>query len=483
MAYIRLFLTLHIACTWVCCDNESSKVIQVDDKVGESCLPREPVKALDAWRMQLPSAGPATIIKRNRGGFTDIFLKSPISDAQIGIRKEWGGSVVFFGDKYEPARNTIDANDTGRELQIAIYDNSRLFQGCAYDASCKPPDRVCDASITYLGWNPVQGGDECNRGGKVTGSNINDEVRDDDALEIIVKPRQWNPDWKSPTCENDGCSEPLKDVGVTFKLRFRFVESDVVEISMEVVNDEDMNHVETEQEFPTLYVANNASGLDLDRLFDSEGKRIELNTQAKSGAEYSDFNSKNGWVAWTQPAQKYGMGIAMDQMFAKFRGIGGDGSKAPYFHSVRPQFPFALASKATVRGRAYIALGDYDHIKERFDALIAKRAPFGELDSPLVETSIGAGEPLNIQGWVLDNRTDVRLELLIDGVSIDTLAPTENRSDVCALYPNYKGCPNAGFKATLDTTNWSSCAHLLEVVAIDSDANRQTIGERKIAVQ
>ena len=44
----------------------------------------------------------------------------------MGIRREWGGSIVFFGqtDNSEMGMNptnAIDAHDTGREIQVGPY--------------------------------------------------------------------------------------------------------------------------------------------------------------------------------------------------------------------------------------------------------------------------------------------------------------------------------------------------------------------------
>jgi len=57
----------------------------------------------------------------------------------FGLRREWGGSIVFFGIArgygagLNPT-NAIDANDTGREVQVAFYDPDRLMQNCAWNA-------------------------------------------------------------------------------------------------------------------------------------------------------------------------------------------------------------------------------------------------------------------------------------------------------------------------------------------------------------
>ena len=121
----------------------------------------------------LPSLAPLGAIETTEvDQFTDDYLYSPSGEFKIGTRREWGSTVVFFGmADGEPGinqTNTIDANDTGRELQVALYDYPRLRQGCAWNASCKKDvEEGCGKEITFLGWNPVQGGNRCNNGSPV----------------------------------------------------------------------------------------------------------------------------------------------------------------------------------------------------------------------------------------------------------------------------------------------------------------------------
>ncbi|RME23157.1 MAG: hypothetical protein D6806_11755, partial [Deltaproteobacteria bacterium] len=62
---------------------------------------------------------------------------------KVGIRREWGGTIVFYGlvGSSGPGMNgsnVIDANDTGREVQVAFYDPDRALQNCVWDAGASP---------------------------------------------------------------------------------------------------------------------------------------------------------------------------------------------------------------------------------------------------------------------------------------------------------------------------------------------------------
>ncbi len=136
--------------------------------VAGSCVPvptPRPVPSDPLPTLEPRGATETTTVDR----FTDDYLYSPAGEFKIGTRREWGSTVVFFGRADgSPGineTNTIDANDTGRELQVALYDYERRRQGCAWNASCE--EGVvdgCGNEITFLGWNPVQGGNECEQG-------------------------------------------------------------------------------------------------------------------------------------------------------------------------------------------------------------------------------------------------------------------------------------------------------------------------------
>ena len=157
-----------------------------------------------------PSEDPLNIVadfgireSANNGGFTDHFLYSnSAKQFKIGVREQWGSSIVFLGFSNNVNSNVIDANDTGREVQIAIYDPDRIMQNCAHNASCATTPTECANSITFLGWNPVQGGNRCNNGSPTESiSGTNGEMI------ASVVPYQWNPAWDRTDCFSDICSD------------------------------------------------------------------------------------------------------------------------------------------------------------------------------------------------------------------------------------------------------------------------------------
>lgn len=441
------------------------------------CAPVTAAADVDPWAMRPKSAGFGGISTETTGTHQDVFLDSPTKYIRIGARLDWGGTVVFFGLAANAKSNVIDANDTGRELQLALYDPSRIRQGCAVTASCETSLGSCAASITYLGWDPVQGGDECGHGAPVISHGAVG-----DALELVIQPLQWNPDWNAPDCRTSACTATGLPVDVTYRMRLRFVREHVVEVDTEVASKETISHPSTGQEFPTLYVSNGANGNpDLPQLLDAAGSAVTIATPANDGFYVANFTSPAPWVSWQNATKDYGVGIAMDQGITAWQGWRGDGSKAPYFHNVRAQIAFALAAGASVRGMSYLALGGFSTVQSELDAALKARGPFGHVDTPAADGTSAA--TLNVAGWALDNRAGTTIEVQVDGKPVGTASVDQARPDVCAVYPAYVGCPNAGFATSISTSGWGTCPHLVRVVAKDSDGNAQVLGERVVTAK
>lgn len=445
-----------------------------------ACAPVTAAADVDPWSMRPKAAGFGGIHTSSSGGHSDVFLSSPSDLIRIGVRLDWGGTVVFFGLTGNAGSNVIDANDTGRELQIALYDPTRAHQPCAATATCVSNPASCGNSITFLGWNPVQGGDECGHGAKVVSHG-----KVGDALEVVVQPLEWNPDWNKPDCTQSACGASGVPVDVRYRVRFRFLTEHVVEVATQVVSQESFSHPVTGQEWPTLYVSHGSSGPDLPVLLDASGKAIAINQKGNDGFLYANFTSPAPWVSWQNKNHDYGVGLAMDQGTTAFQGWRGDGTNAPYFHNVRAQVSFGIDAGKTLHGIAYLALGSLATVKSELDGILGKRGPFGVVDAPASGSPVGyqPGTSIPVRGWVLDNGAVQNVHVQIDGTDVATIPVKAGRPDVCAVYPAYASCPDVGYDGTVDTTGLSACNHLLRVVATDADGNQQVLGERVIAPQ
>ena len=419
-----------------------------------------PAPDVDPWTIRVPSAGFGGITTVDNGLHQDLVLSSPAGSTLISVRLDWGGAVVYFGPSAGP--NVIDADDTGRELQLALYDPSRAMQGCAFNASCQTTPSTCANSITFLGWDPVQGGDECGHGAQVLESG-----RAGDAMRVVVRPLQWNPDWDAPDCRQSACGASGTPVAVKFTFELRFVAEDVVEIASEVTSEETFDHPTTAQEFPTLYVAHGT--FDLPLLVDAAGNAVTLSTPGNDGFFYGNFTSPAPLVSWQTSDRSAGVTIASDEGITNWQGWRGDGQTAPYFHNVRQQIAFGLAAGGTVRGISYLGLGGFDHAHTAVTSVLRSRPPFGRIDSL---------DGTHLVGWVLDNDRVPTVTLERDWAPPVPLAVEAVREDVCATYPAYPNCPGGGIETSIPPPPADGCAHLYRLIATDGDGNRTILGER-----
>lgn len=413
--------------------------------------------------------------------FHDDYLYSPDGEFKIGTRREWGSTVVFFGrGGGEPginASNTIDAYDTGRELQVALYDYDRAEQGCAWDASCmSQPETGCGNNITHLGWNPVQGGDECNRG-----SETDHVIKRPGRLEATLVPRFWNPDWEKKDCSNNFCDLPFElpnRSDVRYRQRLRFVDSHAVEIFMEYTNLTGLEHAPAFQEFPTLYSSFGKVGPDLWKVMNSEGERIEVDQPSNNGFFRRRFDSPGGWAALQNSALDYGVGLYYETRQRSYQAWQRRGE----FNNFRARIKFGLPAWGKVRARAYLLIGSYATIRDTARRLDRAIGPFGGIDSPAPDSAVGP-QP-TITGWALDNWNVTEVELLLDGTSIATTTLTEARNDICTLWPGYEMCKQGvGFSVQADLSMASRCSHILEVRATDTDGNSRTIARQRVFVK
>ena len=425
----------------------------------------------------LPTLQPVSAVQTvQSGGHTDDFLSNAAGDIRVGIRRDWGASIIFWGQQ-AAGTNTIDANDTGREVQVAFYDPTRIKQGCAWNASCvSNPATQCPNSITYLGWNPVQGGNECN-----VGSGVESVAHVPGLLSADVRPLFWNPDWQQQGCGNDGCSNPATQAllsDVRYVQRIRFVHSHIAEIDMTVHNLSGQDHPATLQELPTLYAAFGKFGLgNYNVLLTSDGQQVQIDEPANDGFFAKSFSSPGGWATLQNGPKNYGVGLYHENRQQSWQGW----QKAGVFNNFRAQFTFGIPANLAVRARAYLMLGSAATIAGLAAWLEANLPPFGTIDAPAAEAQV-SGPTLHIAGWTLDNKAVTSLQVEIDGVIVATPPLAVPRPDVCQVWPGYAMCSaNVGFSVDVPTAGLSPCWHLLEVRAQDADGNVRLLGRRRFA--
>ncbi|MBI5511049.1 MAG: Ig-like domain-containing protein [Deltaproteobacteria bacterium] len=448
-----------------------------------SCAPCSPVATPAAVDPDpLPGESPAGRHEVTTvNGFQDDYLYDNADYLKVGVRRDWGGSIIYYGlaGSSGPgvnAANTIDANDTGREVQVAFYDPDRAMQNCAWNAGCATTASDCPVSIAYLGWDPVQGGNRCNVGSGVDAVTFSGGV-----LSVTTRPLFWNPTWDRTDCVRDVCGDSAlrrrrADVRVVQKLSF--VKRHVVQLAYVLTNLAAVDHAPTNQEMPTVYTANGGGGTqDLWRMFDSAGTEISIDQPGNDGFFYKNFSSPGGFAMLQNGALNYGVGLYTENRLTSIQAWQ---NRSLPFNNFRPSFRFGLPASGVVRARSYLLIGSQATITAEAAWLDTHLPPFGTLDSPGADATLSG--QANIAGWALDNIGVTAVSLAVDGTPVTGLTYGSARGDVCLVWPGYAGCPNVGFAGTLDTTRLSACQHLLEIRATDTDGNGRVIARRRVLV-
>ena len=416
-------------------------------------------------------------------GYNDDYIHNQESSRKLGLRRNWGGAIVFFGLDTGSAgtntTNTIDGADTGREVQIAMYDHDRWYQSCAWNASCSTAGSSCEPTMTFFGWNPVQGGNRCNNG-----SGYDSVALEDGAATLTTTPLQWNPHWDRSDCNSNACGDPSVNTlrsDVQLTQRVRFVREDVVELSYRVLNLGDLDHRPAAHEFPTVYAAYGKDGTpDLYRLFDSSGIEITSGWSVDAhGFRYQNFTSPGGWASLQNAGADYGVGLYYETGMGSFQAW--NKAADPKFNNFRGLFSFGLAPYAEVRARSYLILGAIASIGAQAQWLENSLAPFGSLDEPVADATVSG--VISVRGWALDNKAVSQVQMIVDGGAPVTLGYGGSRPDVCMVWPGYSACAgaNVGFQGSLNTSALAAdpCGHVLEINVIDNQGNQHIIARRR----
>ncbi len=476
----------------LCCDdqvnNDDDDLSDCDDPdcadhpVCEACPALVPVEDSPLPVESATAAVESTTIN----GFADDYVYNAAGTLKIGTRRDWGGTIVFFGmDNGSPGlnnTNAIDSADTGREVQVAFYDVDRWYQNCAWNASCNatPSPTECPQQMMWLGWNPVQGGNRCNNG-----SGVDDVILEDGAIDVKTTPLYWNPHWDRSDCNSDACSNPavnMRRSDVEVDQRVRFVRPNIVELSYVVTNLSAIDHAVSAHEFPTVYTSFGRMGTpDLDRLFDSTRTEIPINDHPPADAtfRYKNFTSPGGWVSLQNDALDYGIGLMYENGLDFYQAWQADD---PDFNNFRGLFSFGIPAFGQVRARSYLILGSLDTVAAEAQWLDDNLAPFGSLDAPTSDTPLSGVVP--VHGWAMDNKGVAAVQLIIDGGAPIPLSYGASRPDVCRVWPGYAQCAgnNMGFTGSFnaDALAPSECGNVLEVRVVDTDGNARIIARRRV---
>lgn len=208
---------------------------------------------------------------------------------KLGIALHWGGTISYLENKHCPVEglaNVVGRHDTGRVIQQSWYGTG-------------PIPGVYDPGSSFgMGWkyNPVQGGDQFQNGGRLIDLKITDN-----AIYIKSQPRDW---------ALNGSLAPFYTEN-TYTLM-----EDHVRVDNRAVDFMGVAHPHCDQEIPALYTV---SYLDTFVMYSGDhpwtGEPLTFRRglpfwgdASKTTFVYSEPNTET-WCAWINENDGYGLGL------------------------------------------------------------------------------------------------------------------------------------------------------------------------------
>jgi hypothetical protein len=379
--------------------------------------------------------------------------------ARIGLDAAKGGSIVEVS---LDGTNFVNAHDTGREVQPAMYDGAATYSSF----NCSP-------CIGTWGWNPVLGGDNYNRGSPILSAQLGSGT-----LNVKSQPLQWNPDDKGGGPANpvaaDATIEQAVSVVPGTPLAFK--------VHLTITHTGTDQHYNAEQEIPAVYVNSQYGNLKYyggTRPWTSDAITTVTSVPVLP-ANTGDLYSPEQWAAYTDDNGQ-GLTVFVPGVYPYVNGFSapGGGGSGPtgdatyYFHQ---SAPFTFGPGAVFEGDFYLIPGDQHAARaliyslHRTLAVADSFSPlFASLDAPSANSTI-SGATVQFAGWAIDNTAVSDVELVVDDVGIAAAAPTVDRPDVVAAYPNLAPL-QCGFASTFDSTKLANGKHLMSLRVTDTSGN------------
>jgi hypothetical protein len=380
---------------------------------------------------------------------TVLYLQSHANGhtARIGLDTAWGGAIVEIS---LDGTNFVNAHDTGREVQPAVYDAAPVA-----------------GQMGANGWDPVLGGDKYDHGSPTLSQQVAVS-----SLYTETSPLHWNPD-----VFGGGANAPVTS-DMTFEQTVTLAPGAPLAFQLHLKlthNGSDFHYV-SQQEFPAVYV--NAGYTNLmyyggaTPWTNGSVTLIPVSTTQSSvyapeqSAALVDTNNQGltVFVPGSYPAWA-------SQYFPS-SGSGPTGNTTVY---MRPLTAFNFAPGAVVEGDVYLIPGDAAAARSVVYALHGSvpsaniAAALGNVDSPAPNTII-SGNNFVVAGWAFAKTAISAVDVSIDGTVKGTATLGVARPDVAAAFPQIAPA-DSGWNISLDTTTMTNGTHTITFHVVDSSNN------------
>lgn len=398
---------------------------------------------------------------------TVLYLQSYSSGhtARIGLETAWGGSIVEVS---LDGTNFVNAHDTGREVQAALYDGAAKYDSCS-------------GCTGVFGWNPNLGGDRYDHGSPVLAQQLAA-----DSLYVKAQPLEWYPDDKGggPTTPvlSDAYFEQTVSVvdgaPLAFKVHFRLTHFGT-----------DRHYNVSQQGLPGVYVNSGYGTLVYygDTVPWTRGASSKISVPLSPGTPV--LYTAERWVA-SVDSNNSGLSVFVPvnypyQHAGWFPESGGSGPTGDATYSQAPLSPATIGPGAVIEQDVYLIAGDSSSARDVVYGLHQLLPasdifpPIITLDTPAANATI-SGNNVQISGWSFDDTAVSNVSVFVDDVFKGNAVYGSNRADVAQSWPHAPA--NIGWQFSLDSTQLTNGAHTITIHATDTSNNEAILAPITVTV-
>jgi hypothetical protein len=385
--------------------------------------------------MQTSQSGSVLYLQSTANGHT----------ARIGLDTKWGGAIVEVS---LDGTNFVNAHDTGREVQPALYD--------------------ANGGLGANGWDPVLGGDKYDHGSTVTSQQVSANSLDTQAV-----PLQWNPD-----AFGGGSNAPVKS-DMTFEQTVTVAPGAPLafKVHLKFTHTGTDYHYSTQQEFPAVYVNSTYTNLSYYGGVApwSNGTTTTASVSTTMSSVYAPEQSASLVDSKNQGLTVFVPGSYPMWTSGSFPQSGGSGPTGDATVYMRPLATFGVGPGAVIEGDIYLIPGDAATARAIVYALhpVVPSAniagPFGNVDIPAANATL-SGSSAAVAGWAVSSATVSGVNVYVDGTLKGAAVLGGARPDVAEAFPGIAST-NCGWNFSLDTTTLTNGTHVINVHMLDTSGN------------
>jgi Bacterial Ig domain len=367
--------------------------------------------------------------------------------ARIGLDTAWGGAIVEIS---LDGTNFVNAHDTGREVQPAVYDAAPVA-----------------GEVGANGWDPVLGGDKYDHGSPTLSQQVAVS-----SLYTETAPLHWNPD-----VFGGGTNAPVTS-DMTFEQTVTLAPGAPLafQLHLKLTHNGSDYHYVSQQEFPAVYVNSGYTNLVY---YGSAAPWTYggVNTMSVSTTGSSVYAPEQ-WAALVD-TNNQGLTVFVPGSYPGWAsqyfpssGSGATGNTTVY---MRPLTAFNFAPGAVVEGDVYMIPGDAGEARSVVYALHGSvpaaniAAALANVDTP-GPNAVVSGNNVAVAGWAFGKTPISAVDVSVDGTVKGTATLGVARPDVAAAFPQIAPA-DCGWNFSLDTTTMTNGMHTITFHVVDSSNN------------